>query len=169
MSSETCTACCQRAPVLTGEEIALLQDAGALVGMRAAPEITNVGLEACRLVRQRQQGAAVERVQVTCLVRLQSGPVHGVGSFVFDHAVELFVSELATVPMTTLERELLLNLGALHAPGPADADTIQQIMEEAFDNNTPVFELAVLGPRAHACYMDALAASMLASDDDMDA
>jgi hypothetical protein len=151
---KTCTACGRRAPVLTGEEIALLEDAGAMVNMRAAPGMANVGLEACRLVLQRQQGAAVERVQVTCLVRLQSEPVNGVDCV-----------ELANVPMTTLERELLLNLGALHAPGPADAATIQEIMQEAFDSSALVFELALLGPRASACYMDALAASMLGEHD----
>jgi hypothetical protein len=151
---KTCTACGRRAPVLTGEEIALLEDAGAMVDMRPAPGMANVGLEACRLVLQRQQGAAVERVQVTCLVRLQSEPVNGVDCV-----------ELANVPMTTLERELLLNLGALHAPGPADAATIQEIMQEAFDSSALVFELALLGPRASACYMDALAASMLGEHD----
>jgi hypothetical protein len=31
-----------------------------------------------------------------------------------------------------------------------------------------VFELALLGPRASASYMDALAASMLGADDDPD-
>ena len=64
MTSETksCTACGQRAPVLTGEEISLLEDSGAMVDMRPAPGMANVGLEACRLVLQRQQGAAVERV-----------------------------------------------------------------------------------------------------------
>jgi hypothetical protein len=161
--TKTCTACGARAHVLTGEEIALLEDAGALVDMRAGAGMANVGLEACRLVLQRQQGAAVERVQVTCLVRLQMEPVDGVAS------AELFVSELATVPMTTLERELLLNLGALHAPGPADAATMQEIMQEAFDSTATVFELALLGPRASACYMDALAASMLAAEDEPDA
>ncbi len=70
--------------------------------------------------------------------------------------------------MTTLERELLLNLRALHAPGPADAGTIQEIMQEAFDSSALVFELALLGPRASASYMDALAASMLGADDDPD-
>jgi hypothetical protein len=119
--TKTCTACGQRAPVLTGEEISLLEDAGAIENMRTAPGMDIVGLEASRLVLQRLQGAPVERVQVTCLVRLQSEPVNGVDCV-----------ELATVPMTTLERELLLNLGALHAPGPADAATIQEIMQECY-------------------------------------
>ena len=165
MTSETktCTACGQRAPVLTGEEIALLEDAGAMVDMRVSIAITNVGPAACRLVLQRLQGAAVDRLDVTCLVRLQMEPVDGVAS------AELFVSELATVPMTTLERELLLSLGALHAPGPEDAATMQAIMHGAFDSSATVFELALLGPRASACYMDALAASMLGEDDDPDA
>jgi hypothetical protein len=156
--TKTCTACGQRAPVLTGEEIALLEDAGAMVNMRPAPGMANVGLEACRLVLQRQQGAAVERVQVTCLVRLQSEPVNGVDCV-----------ELATVPMTTLERELLLNLGALHAPGEGDAATMQAIMQQAFDSSALVFELYLLGPRASACYMDALAVSMLGEDVEPDA
>ena len=155
--TKTCTACGRRAQVLTGEEIALLEDAGALVDMRAAPGMANVGLEACRLVLQRQQGAAVERVQVTCLVRLQSEPVDG------EDCVQL-----ATVPMTTLERELLLNLGALHAPGPEDAATMQSIMQEAFDSSATVFELALLGPSASALYMEALARAMLGEDDEMD-
>jgi hypothetical protein len=155
---KTCMACGRRAPVLTGEEISLLQDAGALVDMRAAPGMANVGLEACRLVLQRQQGAAVERVQVTCLVRLQSEPVNGVDCV-----------ELATVPMTTLERELLLHLGALHAPGEGDAATIQEIMQEAFDSSALVFELALLGPSASAFYMHALARAMLGEDDEPDA
>jgi hypothetical protein len=156
--TKTCTACGQRAPVLTGEEISLLEDAGAIVNMRTAPGMANVGLEASRLVLQRLQGAPVERVQVTCLVRLQLEPVDAADC-----------AELATVPMTTLERELLLNLGALHAPGPADAATMQAIMQEAFDSSATVFELALLGPRASACYMDALAASMLGADDEPDA
>jgi hypothetical protein len=105
-------------------------------------------------VLQRLQGAPVERVQVTCLVRLQSEPVNGVDCV-----------ELATVPMTTLERELLLQLGALHAPAPQDAATIQAIMQEAFDSSATVFELALLGPSASAFYMDALAASMLGDDE----
>ena len=167
--TKTCTACGRRAQVLTGEEIALLEDAGALVDMRAAPGMANVGLEACRLVLQRQQGAPVERVQVTCLVRLQTSfmePVDAAQDAAQDAA---HCAELATVPMTTLERELLLNLGALHAPGPEDAATIQEIMQEAFDSSAPVFELALLGPRASAFYMDALAASMLGEDDEPDA
>ena len=139
--TKTCTACGRRAPVLTGEEIALLEDAGAMVDMRPAPGMANVGLEACRLVLQRQQGAAVERVQVTCLVRLQT-------SFMEPDAADC--AELATVPMTTLERQLLLNLGALHAPGPEDAATMQAIMQEAFDSSATVFELASLGPSASA-------------------
>jgi hypothetical protein len=155
--TKTCTACGQRAPVLTSEEISLLEDAGAMVDMRPAPGMANVGLEACRLVLQRQQRAPVERVQVTCLVRLQSEPVDGLDG---QDCVEL-----ATVLMTTLERELLLNLGALHAPGPEDAATIQEIMQEAFDSSAAVFELALLGPRASAIYMDALAASMLGEHD----
>jgi hypothetical protein len=155
--TKTCTACGRRAQVLTAEEIALLEDAGALVDMRAAPGMANVGLEACRLVLQRQQGVPIERVQVTCLVRLQLEPVGG-----------LDCVELATVPMTTLERQLLLNLGALHAPGPEDAATIQEIMQEAFDSSAPVFELALLGPRATAFYIDALAASMVGEDDEDD-
>jgi hypothetical protein len=156
--SKTCTACGRRAPVLTGEEISLLEDSGAMVDMRPAAGMANVGLEACRLVLQRQQGAAVERVQVTCLVRLCAEPVNGVDCV-----------ELATVPMTTLERELLLNLGALHAPGEGDAATMQAIMQEAFDSSAAVFELALLGPRASAVYLDALAASMLGADDEADA
>ena len=156
--TKTCTACGQRAPVLTGEEISLLEDAGAIVDMRTAPSMANVGLEATRLVLQRLQRRPPEWVQVTCLVRLQSEPVNGVDCV-----------ELATVPMTTLERELLLNLGALHAPGPADAATIQEIMQEAFDSSATVFELYLLGPRESACYMDALAVSMLGEDDEPDA
>ena len=143
--------------MLTSEEISLLEDAGAMVDMRPAPGMANVGLEACRLVLQRQQGAAVERVQVTCLVRLQTS----------GDAADC--AELATVPMTTLERELLLHLGALHAPGPADAATIQAIMQQAFDSSALVFELALLGPSATAFYMDALARAMLGEDDEMDA
>ena len=57
--TKTCTACGRRAPVLTSEEIALLEDAGAMVDMRPAAGMANVGLEACRLVLQRQQGCAV--------------------------------------------------------------------------------------------------------------
>ena len=155
--AKTCTACGRRAPVLTSEVIALLEDAGAMVNMRPAAGMANVGLEACRLVLQRQQGAAVERVQVTCLVRLRAEPVNGVDCV-----------ELATVPMTTLERELLLNLGALHAPGPEDAATMQAIMQEAFDSSATVFELALLGPSASAFYMDALARAMLGEDEEMD-
>jgi hypothetical protein len=155
--TKMCTACGQQAQVLTGEEIALLEDAGALVDMLPAPGMANVGLEACRLVQQRQQGAPVERVQVNCLVRLQFEPVDGQD-----------IVELATVPMTTLERELLLNLGALHAPGPQDADTMQEIMQGAFDSTARVFELAMLGPSASATYMDAISASMLGADDDPD-
>jgi hypothetical protein len=156
--TKTCTACGQRAPVLTGEEISLLEDAGAIVNMRTAPGMANVGQEACRLVLQRQQGARVDRVLVTCLVRLQSEPVDG------EDCVQL-----ATVPMTTLERELLLNLGALHAPGPADAATMQEIMQEACDSSALVFELYLLGPRAFRCYMVALVASMEGEDDEPDA
>ena len=154
--TKTCTACGGRAPVLTSEEIALLEDSGALVNMQTAPGMANVGLEACRLVLQRQQGAAVERVDVTCLVRLRAEPVNGVDCV-----------ELATVPMTTLERELLLNLGALHAPGPADTATMQAIMQEAFDSSALVFELELLGPSATAFYMDALARAMLGEDEEM--
>ena len=99
----------------------------------------------------------MERVQVTCLVRLRAEPVNGVDC-----------AELATVPMTTLERELLLNLGALHAPGPADTATMQAIMQEAFDSSATVFELDLLGPSASAFYMDALARAMLGEDDEMD-
>ena len=155
--TKMCTACGQQAQVLTGEEIALLEDAGALVDMRTAPGMENVGLEACRLVLQRLQGAPVERVQVNCLVRLQFEPVDGQD-----------IVELATVPMTTLERELLLHRGALHAPGPQDAATMQDIMQQAFDSTARVFELAMLGQRASACYMDTISASMLAADDEQD-
>ena len=143
--------------LLVLEVLTLLEDSGAMVDMRPAPGMANVGLEACRLILQRQQGAAVERVEVTCLVRLQAEPVNGVDCV-----------ELATVPMTTLERELLLNLGALHAPGPADAATMQAIMQEAFDSSALVFELALLGPSATAFYMAALARAML-GEDEMDA
>ena len=68
---------------------------------------------------------------------------------------------------STLERELLLSLGALHAPGPEDAATMQAIMQEAFDSSATVFELALLGPSASAFYMDALARAMLGEDDEM--
>ena len=94
--------------------------------------------EARRQVLDLQNGAAIQNVDIpNCLVK----PVNG----------EPIVNN--GLPMTILERQLLLDIGALRPPSiKADGIIDFVMLQEHFQDNCCVFELARLGPRARMLY-----------------
>ena len=94
--------------------------------------------EARRQVIELLEDVAIQNVEIpNCLVK----PVNG------DPIVN------NGLPMTMLERQLLLDIGALRAPSmEADGIIDFEMLQMKFKDNCSVFELARLGPRAHMLY-----------------
>lgn len=161
-----CEHCGRTAPVLTGSEIALLRDVGALAdvedsaGNLGPMDPSRLQRQAAEMILARGSGGAVELVGMTVLVRLE-GPQSR------DDGVD--IAELTNVDMTPLERQLLLDRGALHAPTHDDMATITAIVVEVTGDDTAlppdvlVFECELLGPHARQSYIAHIAQSMLDS------
>jgi hypothetical protein len=71
---------------------------------------------------------------------------------------------VATGSFTTLELQLLRDLGAVYAPRGAQAqEAAARLMQDMYDPAASVFELDMLGPKARAVYLETLGEALAGS------
>ena len=134
---------CGKNPCLNDNEIALLNDANALINMRIDTmriETDNLTYNVCTEILKRIEKPEIDCIYVNCLVK----PI--VGEPMYNDGL----------CMTTLEKELLLMEGALRPPNVEKEGLEDTIMLNILSNNKCfVFELASLRPLAKAFYTNA--------------
>ena len=129
---------CGKNPCLNDNEIALLNDANALINMHINPD--NLTYKVCTEILKRIEKPEIDCIYVNCLVK----PI--VGEPMYNDGL----------CMTTLEKELLLMEGALRPPNVEKEGLEDTIMLNILSNNKCfVFELASLRPLAKAFYTNA--------------
>ena len=106
--------------------------------------LANLSTEASMQLKKRQEGAAIHKVVIpNCLIK----PLKG------KQIIINGIAMTTDLPMTTLERQLILDIGALRAPSiEADGVIDFQMLKTKFKDNCYVFELARLGPYARDFY-----------------